>query len=107
MKKDYNFYYKRGTIYAILSLVIMLIVIVFAPILFGLHIMSWLLIGFAFVAIGFYILSIWNRNICADIVIGQKKQMKNKAIGEIIQLIRNGKTKEAIDALYDYGNKYN
>jgi hypothetical protein len=111
MKKDYHYYHKKVVIYAIAAIGLFLISI--APIF--IHFVpdgSRVLIGciqIAAVVIAFslYLLSLINHSKRDNILLTERRTEKKKAFNNVLFLIRDGKTQQAIDALYDYDNKYN
>jgi predicted 3-demethylubiquinone-9 3-methyltransferase (glyoxalase superfamily) len=116
MTKEYSYYRKRSFTYALIALIAMLLA--FSPILFGVttatsgfifenkHIITIIQIVLGSTGIAGYLLSVHNDNKGTAILRDKVAQKKKEAFNGAIALIRDGKSQEAIDALYDYLNKY-
>jgi ABC-type multidrug transport system permease subunit len=112
MKKDYHYYHKKGAIYAVLAIIFIVTAIIPTLIHFNLsdaskNIVTPIQLLFGFGAATFYALSMINQNRRDNIRLSERQQRKKEAFNNIIQLVRDNKSKEAVDALYDYDNKYN
>jgi len=117
MKKDYSFHRKRSVIYGVAALTLMLLVML--PIFLGIEkntmgfifehkqLIVYLQIMFTCIAITGYLLSVYHQNSYTTILRNERLQKKKADFINIVKLVRNNKNDEAIDALYDYDNKYN
>ena len=108
---------KKERVFAILALVFMLLFML--PIFVGnsektmgfifehKHTITTFQLIFGCIGVVFYVISLMNKKTVEAILQNKISQEKKKTFNTIIQLINDGKNKEAVDALYDYDNKYN
>jgi hypothetical protein len=110
MKKDYHYYHKRSLIYGITALALILLATI--PILFHFTIVSkavtmYIQLGLGLGSFTVYSFSQFCQRRMTEIRRAEKQQKKKEAFNNIIKLVKEQYYLEAVDALYDYDNKYN
>ena len=110
MKKDYHFYHKRSIIYGLMALTFILLG--FLPLLFHFFIISkditgYVQLGLMMIGLTFYFLSVRCQSNRDDIRRSERQQKKKAEFNNIVKLVKEQYYIEAVDALYDYDNKYN
>ena len=110
MKKDYHFYHKRSIIYGISALIFILLA--FLPVLFHFFIVSkditsYVQLGLGMIGFTSYFLSVRCQSKRDNIQRAERRQKKKAEFNNIVKLVKEQYYLEAVDALYDYDNKYN